>query len=136
MKNIAFFVIISAFVVVLACKKESKSHQFLLLTGPVWASDSLLVNGTDASHPGQMLAKFVGDIKFREDGTGYFGQYTGKWRFSYNESELVIESDSLQIPLTTNIIELTTKSLKLSTNFPNLTDLSNPYKIRMTFKAK
>jgi hypothetical protein len=136
MKNLILFVIFSSVLVVFACKKESKSQQFLLLTKPVWASDSLLVNGVDASRPGQMLAKFVGDIKFREDGTGYFGQYTGKWRFSYNETELVIESDSLMIPLTTNIIQLTTKSLKLSTNFPNLTDLSNPYKIRMTFKAK
>jgi hypothetical protein len=136
MKKFMLFVIFSSVIIVYACKKESKSQQFLFLTGPVWASDSLLVNGVDASRPGQLLSKFMGDIKFREDGTGYFGQYTGKWRFSFNESELVIESDSLPIPLTTNIVQLTTNSLKLSTNYPNLTDLSNPYKIRMTFKAK
>lgn len=133
MKNVVLLLLISAFCIVFACKKETKSQQFLLLTGPVWASDSLLVNGVDASGPGQKLTKFKGDVKFSEDGTGYFGQYIGKWRFAFNESELIIESDSLLIPLTTNIVQLTTQSLKISTNYPNLTDLSNPFKIRMTF---
>ena len=136
MKNLALLLIISGFCVVFACKKETKSEQFLLLTGPVWASDSLLLNGVDASGPGQMLNKFVGDIKFREDGTGYFGQYIGKWRFTFSETELVIESDSLQVPLTTNIAELTKISLKLTTNYPNLLIPSSPFKVRMTFKAK
>jgi hypothetical protein len=136
MKNLALLLIISGFCVVFACKKETKSEQFLLLTGPVWASDSLFSEGIDASKPGQLLNKFAGDIKFREDGTGYFGQYTGKWRFAFGETELVIESDSLQMPLTTKIAELTAKSLKLTTIFPNLSNPSNPYDIRMTFKAK
>lgn len=136
MKNHAVLIIISCVLLVLACKKESKSQQFLLLTGPTWTSDSLVVNGIDASKPGQMLAKFVGDVKFRDDGTGSFGKYTGTWRFTLNETELVIASDSLPIPLTTNIVLLTSAWLKLSTSYPNLTDLSNPYKIRMTFKAK
>lgn len=136
MKNLALLLIISGFCVVFGCKKETKSEQFLLLTGPVWASDSLLAEGIDASRPGQMLAKFAGDIKFREDGSGYFGQYTGKWRFAFSETELVIESDSLQVPLTTKIAELTKKSLKLTTSYPNLLNPTNPIDIRMTFKAK
>jgi hypothetical protein len=106
------------------------------LTGPVWASDSLLVEGIDASGPGQFLAKFKGDIKFREDGTGYFGQYTGTWRFTFNETEILIYSDSLQIrPLTTNIAELTKISLKMTTSYPTANPF-NPLDIRMTFKAK
>jgi len=136
MRNIALLLIISGICIVFACKKETNSEQFLLLTGPVWASDSLLAEGIDASKPGQLLNKFVGDIKFREDGTGYFGKYIGKWRFAFNETELVIESDSLQLPLTTKIAELTNKSLKLTTSFPNPLNLSNPSDIRMTFKAK
>ena len=135
MKNLALMFIISGCLIVLACNKETNSSNFKLLTGPVWASDSLLAEGVDASKPGQLLAKFAGDIKFREDGTGYFGQYTGTWRFSFNETELVISSDSLQVPLTTNIVELTTKSLKLTTSYPS-SNPSNPFDIRMTFKAK
>ena len=136
MKNIALLLIISGICILFACKKETKSEQFLLLTGPIWASDSLLAEGIDASKPGQLLNKFVGDIKFRDDGTGYFGKYDGKWRFAFSETELVIESDSLQLPLTTKIAELTNKSLKLTTSFPNQLNPSNPYDIRMTFKAK
>lgn len=136
MKNLALLLIISGFCIIFACKKETKSERYLLLTGPVWASDTLLAEGIDASKPGQLLNKFVGDIKFSEDGTGYFGQYNGKWRFAFSETELVIESDSLQLPLTTKIAELTNKSLKLTTSFPNQLNPSNPYDIRMTFKAK
>jgi hypothetical protein len=136
MKNLALLLIISGITFFSACKKETKSEHFLLLTGPVWASDSLLADGIDASKPGQLLAKFAGDIKFREDGSGYFGQYTGKWRFTFSEDELVIDSDSLQVPLTTNIKELTKTSLKLITAYPNSLDPSNPLDIRMTFKAK
>jgi hypothetical protein len=135
MKNLALLVALSVFCIFFACKKETKSEQFLLLTGPIWASDSLLVEGVDASGTGQLLAKFKGDIKFRVDGTGYFGQYIGTWRFSYSEKEIVISSDSLQVPLTTSIIELTKVSLKVATSYPTANPL-NPLDIRMTFKAK
>jgi hypothetical protein len=136
MKNLVSLLLITCIVLASACNKETKSAKFLLLTKPVWASDSLFVNGYDASGPGQMLNKFVGDIKFRDDGTGYFGKYKGTWRFSYGESELIIESDSLQLPLSAIITELTNISLKLKTNFTNPADFNNPFKIRMTFKAK
>jgi hypothetical protein len=136
MKNLTILLIISAFLIALSCNKETQSEKFLMLTGPAWTSDSLLVDGIDASGPGQMLNKFVGNIKFREDGSGNFGMYSGKWRFAFSETEIVIESDSLPVPLTTKINELTSKSLKLTTSYPNLLNLSNPFDIRMTFKAK
>ncbi|MBA4321492.1 MAG: hypothetical protein C0408_01610 [Odoribacter sp.] len=136
MKTLAILIIVSVLCIFSSCKKEPVSEQFLLLTGPTWASDSLLAEGVDAGQPGQLLAKFKGDIKFRVDGTGYFGQYTGTWRFSYSETELVIDSDSLQVPLTTNIILLTKTDLKLATSYPNPPNPSNPFDIRMTFKAK
>jgi hypothetical protein len=135
MKNLALLVLISGCLVIFSCKKETRSEKFLLLTGPTWTSDSLLAEGVDASQPGQLLAKFKGDAKFREDGTGYFGLYTGTWKFSYNETEIVIDSDSLQVPLTTNIAVLTKTSLKITTSYPTA-DPSNPLDIRMTFKAK
>ena len=135
MKNIALLFVVSVIFILFACKKEAKSEQFLLLTGPVWASDSLLADGVDASGPGQLLEKFKGDIKFREDGTGYFGKYIGTWRFSYSETNLVIDSDSLKVPLTTDIRELTQTSLKITTSYPTV-DPNNPLDIRMTFKAK
>jgi hypothetical protein len=105
-----------------------------LLTTPIWASDSLLVDGEDASGPGQILENFKGDAKFKEDGTGYFGRFTGTWRFSRDESEVIIITDSLVFPLTTKIEELTTESLKITTGFPDL--LGNDMDIRMTFNAK
>ncbi len=65
---------------VFACsKKEEKSERFLNLTGNVWTTDSLLANGIEAGGPGQILEKFSGDAEFNEDGTGYFGEYSGSW---------------------------------------------------------
>ena len=135
MKNITLLLFFCA-CIIFACRRDEKSERFLLLTGHPWVSDSLLMNGVDASGPGQQLEKFKGNIEFREDGTGYFGQYTGTWRFSYNETQLVIESDSLDVPLAALIDELTESSLKINTSFPNLIDPQNPFDIRMTFKPK
>ena len=129
MKNIALLLVIIGCFQIFSCSKDPQSEKFLLLTGPVWASDSLLVNGEDASGPGELLENFKGDVKFNEDYTGTFGSYTGKWRFAFDETQIVISSDSLPIPLTAIIAELTETSLKITTNFSSLN-------IRMTFKAK
>ncbi len=118
------------------CKKDDEvSERFKLLTTPTWTSDSLLVNGEDAGGPGEMLEDFKGDMKFYEDGTGYFGDYTGTWQFSPDETELTITTDSLIFPLTTRIVELSTASLKITTGFPDITT-GGQLKIRMTFRAK
>lgn len=135
MKNLVMLLIISGCFVVFSCG-EKKSERFRFLTDPIWVTDSLLANGVNAGGPGGILVKFLGDAKFKEDGTGYFGKYTGTWRFSVDESELVIESDSISIPIIADIKELTSTSLKLTTVLPNPKDLLNPYNIRMTFKAK
>ena len=119
-----------------SCKKDSQSEQSKLLTGPIWASDSLLANKVDARGPGGMLADFNGEVKFNEDGTGNFGIYSGTWRFAYNETQIVITTDALPLPLTTKIAELTKTSLKITTSYPNLLNPSAPINIRMTFKAK
>jgi hypothetical protein len=136
MKNLALLLVISGCFLISSCKKDSQSEPFLFLTGPVWASDSLLANGIDASGSGGMLKNFKGDARFNEDGTGYFGKYTGTWRFAYNETQIVISSDSLSLPLTTKIAELTKISLKVTTSYPNLLNPAAPINIRMTFKAK
>ena len=136
MKNLAILLIISGFVYFASCKKETQSEQFKLLTGTTWISDSLLVNGADASGPGGFLEKFKGEAKFNEDGTGYFGIYTGTWRFSFEETQIVITADDLPLPLTTKIVELTQISLKVTTSYPNVINPSAPINIRMTFKAK
>ena len=60
MKNIALFLVICCCFQIFSCGKESQSEKFKLLTGPVWASDSLLVNGVDASGPGGITGKFQG----------------------------------------------------------------------------
>lgn len=129
MKNIALFLVICCCFQVFSCQNDSQSEKFKLLTGPVWASDSLLVNGDDASGPGGLLENFKGDVKFNEDYTGNFGNYSGKWRFAFDETQIVISSDSLPIPLTAIIAELTQTSLKITTSFSSVN-------IRMTFKAK
>lgn len=117
-----------------ACNKNTESDNFKLLTGPTWRSDSLLVNGLDASGPAGLLENFKGDAKFNADGTGHFGSYAGTWRFASNETQLVIVADSLPFPLTTKIAELTKSSLKVNTSFPNQLNPTNPLKLRLTFK--
>lgn len=134
MKNLAFLLIISGCFFVSSCKKDSQSEPFKLLTGPTWVSDSLLANGLDASGPDGMLKNFKGEAKFNQDLTGNFGKYTGTWKFAYNETEIVISSDSLAFPITTKIAELTKISLKVTTSFPISVGVST--KVRMTFKSK
>jgi hypothetical protein len=135
MKNLVVLFVIAVCMAFFSCNKTSESERFKLLTGPIWASDSLLANGTDASGPDGMLKNFKGDAKFNTDGTGNFGAYKGTWRFVYDETQITIVSDSLPIPLTTKIAELTASSLKITTDFNNLTTGVST-KIRMTFKAK
>jgi len=135
MKNLALLLFISLSVAIISCNKDSESERFELLTGPTWLSDSLLANGSDASGPGGVLEKFKGEVKFNKDGTGTFGVYEGKWRFAYDETQIVIETDSLPIPLTTKIAELTVASLKITTSYPNL-ETGITINIRMTFKPE
>jgi hypothetical protein len=133
MKNVAVFLLIICCFQIFSCKKDSQTEKFKLLTGPVWQSDSLLVNGDDASGTGGLLEHFKGTAKFNTDYTGNFGTYTGTWRFAFNETQLVISSDSLLIPLTAIIAELTSSSLKVTTSYQVPPNTLN---IRMTFKAK
>lgn len=128
---VALFVLLIALTI--SCK-EKESEKFKLLTGHEWVSDSLLVDGEDASGAGSLLEKFVGDAMFYKDGSGYFGQYTGGWYFTNNETDITITSDSLQIPLTCNITELTDQSFKITTSFPLVQSVL--LDIRITFKAK
>ena len=132
MKNFALLLIMSGCFFISSCKKNSQSESFKLLTGTVWVSDSLLANKVDAGGIGGMLADFKGEAKFNEDYTGNFGVYTGTWRFAYNETQIVIKTDLIPIPMTTKIAELTKISLKITTSYPTVP----PTNIRMTFKAK
>jgi len=136
MKNIALLLILAGCLFNSSCKKESQSEPFKLLTGPVWLSDSLLANGVDAGGPAGILFNFKGEAKFNQDGTGYFGIYTGTWRFAFNETQIIITADSLALPITTQIAELTSNSLKIKTSYPNLLNPAAPILIRMTFKPK
>jgi hypothetical protein len=136
MKNIAVLIVVTGCLLIASCKEETQSESFKLLTTPIWVSDSLLANGADASGPGQMLENFKGEAKFNEDMTGYFGSYTGTWRFAFDETQIVITTASLPIPLTTLIAELTKSSLKITTSYPDPLKPTTPVKIRMTFKAK
>jgi hypothetical protein len=135
MKRVSIFIIISFSLIVLACNKKEKSERFLLLTTPTWATDSLLANGVDASGTGGLLEKFKGDAKFREDGSGTFGKYTGQWRFNEPETEVTIVTDSLVLPIICDIVKLTSASLKITTVVPDKIT-QEPVDIRMTFKAK
>jgi hypothetical protein len=137
MKKLSLFLIILFSLFVFACSKPEKSEKFKLLTTPVWTSDSLLANKLDASGPGGLLEKFKGDAEFKEDGTGTFGSYIGSWVFNPAETEITIFSDSLpnRLPVTCDIVELKTTSLKITTIVPDKNTLE-PIDIRMTFKAK
>jgi hypothetical protein len=132
-------ILLAAFgLLVFACSDDGddRSERFRFLTGVTWESDSLLVDGSDASGPGQRLEKFKGEARFREDGTGTFGEYSGTWNFAVSETTIEILTDSLPGLLTVNIEELTASSLKVTTFFPNFELPDQPFNIRMTFKAK
>ncbi len=127
--------IATVLLLVLACsKKDDNSENFIFLTDNTWLSDSLLVNGIDASGEGEPLEKFVGEATFNKDGSGTFGLYDGAWYFTNNETVITITTEDLPIPLTCNIVELTASSFKITTSFndPILGQLA----IRITFKAK
>jgi len=137
MKNFFISTLIVVAIIAFSCKKEEvKSANFTNLTSNIWVSDSLLVDGKDASGPGQILEIFNGEVMLKSDGTGTFGAYKGNWYFTEEETKIVLSSDSLAFPLTTNIEELTKSSLKITTEFPNSIDPKDPINIRMTFKAK
>jgi hypothetical protein len=136
MKNFALFLIVAGVFYAAACAGDDQSEKFKILTGTTWRTDSLLVNGVDAGGPAGLLGALNGDARFNEDGTGTFGTYKGTWRFATNETQLIILTDSLPLPLTTNIVELTTASLKLKTSYPNPLIPGTTMAIRMTFKPK
>ena len=135
MKKLLIFVIATAGLITAACG-EKQSERFILLTTPVWASDTLYADGVDAGDPGELLYKFRGDAKFRENGTGYFGNYEGKWMFNPDETKITITSDSLPVAILANIYLLTSTDLRVTALVPNKDNLSDPFDIRMTFKAK
>ncbi|MBW7847431.1 MAG: hypothetical protein H3C41_05020 [Bacteroidales bacterium] len=136
MKNYFLLILFSVIFCLISCNKAEENDRFELLTTPLWQSDSLLVNGLEAGGQGQILEKFNGTAKFNRDATGYFGQYTGSWRFADDRNQIIITTDSLPIPLTTLIRELTSTSLKITTAYPDQTNPSETMNIRMTFVAK
>ncbi len=133
MKTILLMMVPVLLMILSACGKEQETDRFTLLTAHVWASDSLLANGVDASGPGEKLEKFKGDATFNKDGTGTFGQYTGTWMLVDNDANLAISSPDLQVPsIATTIVELNSTSLKVK--FVWIDQV--PLNIRMTFKPK
>ena len=136
MKYTGIALLLTVLIFCFGCKKDEGETAFDLLTGPVWASDSLLVNSENAGGPGGLLEGFQGDAKFNTDMTGTFGMFTGTWQFASNETQLVITTAALLIPLTANIDELNKTDLKLETIFPDPENNGQTLSIRLTFKAK
>jgi hypothetical protein len=136
LKNLLLLGVIAITLALTNCSKEDENDLSRFLTTPMWRTDTLLANGVDASQPGQLLAKFKGDAKFNDDGTGVFGIYKGTWWFTENKTQIIIESDSLPLPLTNKIVELTASSFKITTGVPDITGQTSIINIRMTFKAK
>jgi hypothetical protein len=131
MKNSGLILVLFIAFFIISCSKDDDdvSERFAHLTSTIWEPVSLLVNGEDAGNPGQLLADFNGDVNFNEDGTGSFGEYTGTWAFTANETQIIITTEALGFPITALIEELTSNSLKITTNMLN-------QEIRMTFRAK
>lgn len=135
-RNILSFLLISGILILSSCEKDKRSEKFKMLTAPTWLTDSLLANGVDASGPGGLLARFKGEAKFNEDGSGTFGKFTGKWIFNQDETQVTITTDSLPLPINSRIRELTNASLKITAVVPNMQDLTKFFNVRMTFKAR
>lgn len=138
MKNALLLLLVLAGIMIIACNKEEEEVQdpYTLLTAHVWVSDSLLANGVEAGGPGQLLEKFNGDVEFRTDGTGTFGEYSGTWSLSEDNTTITIVTQELPISIIAIIKELTTTSLKIVTGFPDTTQPGEIIDIRMTFKVK
>jgi len=133
MKKSLVLILPAILMILISCGKEQETDRFTLITAHVWASDSLLADGIDASGPGEPLEKFKGDATFKKDGTGTFGQYIGTWMLVDNDASLAITSPDLPVPsIATTIVELTSTSLKVKFIYPALV----PLNIRMTFKPK
>jgi len=135
MKKLSLLVIPVVFMIFFSCGKDEDTP-FTLLTERTWVSDSLLVNGQNAGNPGQLLENFNGEVNFNKNGTGSFGSYTGTWRFAQNETQIIITTTELPLPLTTEIEVLTRTDLKVNTAFPDPENAGVTLIIRMTFKAK
>jgi hypothetical protein len=137
LKNLLLLGVIAISLVLAGCPDpDNENDLFKFLTTPMWQTDTLLANGVDASQPGQLLAKFKGDARFRNDGTGTFGIYKGTWWFTESKTQIIIKTDSLALPLTCKIVELTASSFKITTGVPDVTGQTSIINIRMTFKAK
>jgi hypothetical protein len=128
----AWLVCVAFCLLITACNKEEKSERFILLTTPVWSAESFEASGTDTTGIGLLIKQLDGDAKFNEDGTGYFGNFTGQWKFMSDETQIQISTQSLPAPVLTDIILLTDQSLKL---LATVTILA-PIDLSMTFKAR
>jgi len=135
MKKLFSILLISVTVLMFSCK-EKESERYELLTGTTWEAESLLANGVDATGPGGLLEGFSGVAKFKTDGTGTFGSFEGEWAFNSDETKITINSETLPLPITCSILELTSSTLKLQALVPNPDDLQNPITIEMTFSAQ
>jgi hypothetical protein len=131
-----FLFCITTSLLIIACSKEEKSERFRFLTTPVWASDSIVANKAEPAGTWAFLKRFKGDAKFNEDGTGYFGKFKGQWRLNQDETEITIITDSLPLPIITDIVLLTSRDLKIATSVTNPLNPTESADIRMTFKAK
>ena len=134
-KQAVLFCMITGLLII-ACSKEVTSERFRLLTTPVWASDSILANGAEPAGTWVFLKRFSGEAKFNEDFTGYFGKFKGQWRMNQDETEITIITDSLPLPIVTDIILLTSRDLKIDTSVTYPLNHDESADIRMTFKAK
>ena len=146
MKKIGLLMLFLSFIIIVSCDKEEEdevSERFDLLTGVEWESESLFVNGVDASDhsAGDLFENLRGTAKFNKDGTGTFGAFTGTWRFLKDytvlEIKTVIPFGEILLPITlpADIIELTAIKLKIETDFQDI-DSDDELKIEMTFRAK
>ena len=136
MRNIIGLSLITAYLLLSGCNKDDESERFKLLTTPVWTSESILANGVEPAGSWIFLKQFSGDAKFNKDGTGSFGSYTGEWKFNAAETEITIITTAVSLPIITDIEELTSKSLKITTTVNNPLNPLESADVSMTFKAK
>ena len=136
MKDRIFLFCITACMILFSCSKKDKSERFILLTTPVWTTESIVATGTDTTGIGVLIKQLEGDAKFNEDGSGSFGSFTGQWWFNPDETNITIKTQSLIVAIVADIIQITAQSLKLSTPVTLPTHPSDPINLLITFKAK
>jgi len=135
MKKFIYLSLVALVLLLVSCSKDEKSERFILLTTPVWTTESITATGADTTGVGVLIKLIRGDAKFNPDGTGTLGMFSGQWSLSDDENQITITTLALPA-IVADILTLTAQSLSLSADITIATHPQDLIKIVLSFKVK